>query len=182
MLKVESTPIQNCFILKPTIHYDKRGYFSIPYNSDEINQICGKEIKFVQDNQSYSKYGVIRGLHFQKQPYQQTKLVRCVLGRVLDVIVDIDKNSPTYGKHISVNLSDEDMTMVLVPNTCAHGFSTLSDEAIFEYKVDNYWHKDAEECIAYNDPDLGIDWKIPTYIRNISEKDMAGKFLKDIKF
>jgi dTDP-4-dehydrorhamnose 3,5-epimerase len=181
-MKKIQTEIKGCYILEYEVFYDDRGYFASPYNFEVIKDLVGQEISFIQDNQSYSKYGVIRGLHFQQRPYQQTKLVRCNYGKVLDVVVDIDRNSETYGKHIAVELSDKNMRMLWIPNNCAHGFSTLSDEAIFQYKVDNYWHKDSEECIVYNDPDLGIDWKIPSYIRKISEKDKIGKFLKDINF
>lgn len=182
MIKIEKTKIEGCFILTPEVFSDHRGWFQVTYNENELHQIFPMQNRFIQDNQSFSKYGVIRGLHFQRPPYQQTKLVRCIAGKILDVIVDINPDSNTFGQYIKIELNATDHRMVLVPNWCAHGFSTISDTASVTYKVDNPYNQSSEECIRWDDPDLSIDWGVPNYIKTLSEKDKQGKFFKTIKF
>jgi dTDP-4-dehydrorhamnose 3,5-epimerase len=138
-------------------------------------------VEFVQDNESKSSYGVVRGLHFQRPPYAQAKLVRVVKGRVLDVAVDLREGSPTYGRHFSVELSEENHRMLFIPRGFAHGFSVLSEEVVFQYKCDNYYHPESEGAIAWNDPDLGIDWGIPSDKVILSAKDAKNPLLKDMK-
>ncbi len=172
---IEQTKIKNCLIIKPQIFKDERGYFSSPFVKnvleDSIKLSIGEEIEFVQDNESFSKKGVIRGIHFQQGEWAQSKLVRCSYGLVRDVIVDLRPDSETYGKHITIDLSDKNGRMVFVPKGCGHGFSVLSNEAIFNYKVDNYYNKDSEGGIVYNDPTLNIDWGIDTFFAQVSDKD-----------
>lgn len=156
-------------VIEPTIYKDDRGYFLESYNEAEFNKMVGQEYHFVQDNQSYSTKGVVRGLHFQKPPYAQAKLVRVVKGIVLDVAVDIRKGSPTYGKWYGVVLSDKTQKEFLIPRGFAHGFSVLSDNAIFQYKCDNVYNKESEGGILWNDPTLNIDWEVDDPI--ISDKD-----------
>lgn len=175
LYKIENTKIKGCFILKPEIYKDERGYFSTPFVKgvidDVFEQILGEKIEFVQDNESLSKYGVIRGIHFQQGEWAQSKLVRCSYGLVRDVIVDLRHDSPTYGKHITVDLSDKNAKMVFVPKGCGHGFSVLSVGAIFNYKVDNYYNKESEGGIIYNDPTLNIDWGLNDIDIKVSHKD-----------
>lgn len=173
--KVEKTKIKDCFIVKPEIYKDERGYFSTPYVKDVFEDVLkltlGHNITFVQDNESFSTEKVIRGIHFQQGESAQSKLVRCSYGLVRDVIVDLRHDSETYGKHITVDLSDKNGKMVFVPKGCGHGFSVLSKEAIFNYKVDNYYDKDSEGGIVYNDPTLNIDWGFDTFFAKVSDKD-----------
>lgn len=173
--KVEKTKIKDCFIVKPEIYKDERGYFSTPYVKDVFEDVLkltlGHNIIFVQDNESFSTEKVIRGIHFQQGESAQSKLVRCSYGLVRDVIVDLRHDSETYGKHITVDLSDKNGKMVFVPKGCGHGFSVLSKEAIFNYKVDNYYDKDSEGGIVYNDPTLNIDWGFDTFFAKVSDKD-----------
>ena len=159
-------------ILRPKVFEDSRGYFMESYSSREFNLIAGP-VNFVQDNESMSSYGVVRGLHFQKPPYTQAKLVRCVLGRVLDVAVDIRSGSPTFGKHVAVELSEENHVQFYIPKGFAHGFSVLSEKAIFQYKCDEFYHPEADAGILLSDPALGIDWKVPAEKRILSAKDLA---------
>ena len=154
------TEIDGVYIIKPKVIEDSRGYFFEAFSEKEFCENV-REIKFVQENESLSKKNVIRGLHFQKASYSQSKLIRVVKGRVLDVAVDIRKGSPTFGKHIAVELSEENHLLVFIPRGFAHGFAVLSDEAIFQYKCDNYYAPAHEGAIAWYDPDLNIDWKIP---------------------
>ena len=158
--------------MRPKVFEDSRGYFMESYSSREFNLIAGP-VNFVQDNESMSSYGVVRGLHFQKPPYTQAKLVRCVLGRVLDVAVDIRSGSPTFGKHVAVELSEENHVQFYIPKGFAHGFSVLSEKAVFQYKCDEFYHPEADAGILLSDPALGIDWKVPAEKRILSAKDLS---------
>jgi dTDP-4-dehydrorhamnose 3,5-epimerase len=162
------TPLADALIIVPNVFEDERGYFFESFNQEQIQQQIGN-YNFVQDNQSLSQKGVLRGLHFQNPPYEQGKLVRVLAGSVLDVIVDIRKNSPTYGKHFSYVLCATKKHALWVPPGFAHGFLTLEDETVFFYKVTNYYNKESEGCVAYNSKELGIDWGIKNPI--LSEKD-----------
>lgn len=169
-MNVIQTPITGLLVIEPRVFADSRGYFFESFNLKEFREKVG-DINFVQDNESKSSYGVLRGLHFQKDPFAQAKLVRVVKGRVLDVAVDIRKDSPTYGRHYSVELSDENHLQFFIPRGFAHGFSVLSEEVIFQYKCDYFYHPESEGAIAWNDPDLAIDWLIPEDKIILSEKD-----------
>jgi len=164
------TDIQGLLVFEPKVFEDSRGYFFEAYN-EQIFSEAGINMKFVQDNQSKSNYGVIRGLHYQLNPYAQTKLVRVLDGQILDVAVDIRKNSPTYGKHFAIELSAENKKQLFIPAGFAHGFSVLSETAIVLYKCDAFYSKESEGGIVYNDPFLNIDWKIPGGRETVSEKD-----------
>lgn len=169
-MKVIKTDIEGVVIIEPRIFEDERGYFFEAFSEREFaEQVC--DCKFVQDNESRSSYGVVRGLHFQQSPHAQSKLVRVIKGRVLDVAVDIRQGSPTFGKHIAVELSDENHRQVFIPRGFAHGYAVLSDEAIFTYKCDNYYAPESEGAIAWNDSTLAIDWQIPAEDVILSEKD-----------
>jgi dTDP-4-dehydrorhamnose 3,5-epimerase len=172
-MKVTETKLKGCFIIEPKVFKDSRGYFFETFNQPKFEELTGQSGHFVQDNQSSSTYGVIRGLHFQKGEYAQAKLVRVIEGRVLDVAVDIREGSETYGQWASVELSAENNLQFYVPRGFAHGFSVLSETAVFAYKCDNTYNKESEGGIAYNDPSLGIDWGIPEEARSLSEKDLA---------
>jgi dTDP-4-dehydrorhamnose 3,5-epimerase len=171
-MKFNKTDIEGCYVITHDTYVDERGYFAVPYNKDIFNQNVGYEVKFIQDNMSYSHLGTIRGLHFQTGEYEQAKLVTCTGGRVLDVIVDIRKNSPSYGKVVEVELGFTLNKQVFVPRGCAHGFSALSDNAIFQYKVDNPYNKQSEGGIIYNDPTLNIDWRVSDFFVRVSSKDL----------
>lgn len=166
----QETHISGLLVFEPKVFEDNRGYFFEAYN-DHIFSEAGIKMKFVQDNQSKSGYGVIRGLHYQMNPFAQTKLVRVLDGKILDVAVDIRKNSPTYGKHFSIELSAENKKQLFIPAGFAHGFSVLSETAIVLYKCDAFYNKESEGGIFYNDPALGIDWQIPAGKEIISDKD-----------
>jgi dTDP-4-dehydrorhamnose 3,5-epimerase len=166
------TTIKDCYIITYDTFHDERGYFSVPYNKEVFNRNVGYEVEFVQDNMSYSHLGTIRGLHFQTGEYEQAKLVTCTSGRVLDVIVDIRKDSPSYGKVVEVELGWTLNKQVFIPRGCAHGFSALSHEAVFQYKVDNFYNKESEGGIIYNDPTLNIDWRVSDFFVRVSEKDL----------
>ncbi|MBQ2502588.1 MAG: dTDP-4-dehydrorhamnose 3,5-epimerase [Bacteroidales bacterium] len=165
------TDIEGVLILKPHIFGDARGYFYESYNKKLLSDLAPEIPEFVQDNQSYSTYGVVRGLHFQKAPYAQAKLVRVVSGKVLDVAVDLRAGSPTFGKHVSVELSGENHLQFFIPEGFAHGFSVLSHEVVFQYKCSSYYNKESEGGIIFNDPALGIDWKLPERDIILSPKD-----------
>ena len=173
------TDIDGVFIIEPKVFEDARGYFFESYNEAEFIK-NGITNRFVQDNQSKSSYGVIRGLHCQLGEHSQAKLVRVLKGRVLDVAVDIRRGSPTFGKHVAVELSDENNRQLFIPRHFLHGFSVLSDEAVFAYKCDNFYCKESEFGIRYDDPEIGIDWKIPAEKVITSEKDRLANKLKDI--
>lgn len=170
-MEIIKTDIEGVLILKPHIFGDARGYFYESYNKKLLSDLSPEIPEFVQDNQSYSTYGVVRGLHFQKAPYAQAKLVRVVSGKVLDVAVDLRAGSPTFGKHVSVELSGENHLQFFIPEGFAHGFSVLSHEVVFQYKCSSYYNKESEGGIIFNDPDLGIDWGIPQKDMILSPKD-----------
>ena len=169
-MEILKTPIEGLLVIEPRVFTDARGYFVETYN-EERYRAAGIEARFVQDNQSCSSYGVVRGLHFQRPPYSQAKLVCCTVGRVLDVAVDLRKGSKTYGQWYSVELSEENKRQFFIPRGFAHGFSVLSEQAIFTYKCDNLYHPEADGGILLSDPDLAIDWQVPEEKRIISEKD-----------
>lgn len=172
------TAIPEVFIIKPVVYGDDRGYFFESFRHDLFkSQFPG--INFVQDNESLSGHGVLRGLHYQVPPFAQTKLVRVVKGKVLDVAVDIRENSPNFGKHVSVELSSENKLQLFIPRGFAHGFVVLSSEAVFQYKVDNYYSSSHDRGIAYDDPALGIDWKLDSGSIVLSDKDKVNPVLKD---
>lgn len=171
-MQIIHTPIEGLVILEPRIFHDTRGYFYESYNQQKMKEL-GIDTIFVQDNQSYSQKGVIRGLHFQKPPFAQAKLVRVIKGKVLDVAVDIRKSSPTYGQHFSIILTGENHRQFLIPEGFAHGFVALEDDSIFTYKCSQFYHKEAEMSIRYNDPTLNINWGLDeTPI--MTEKDLCG--------
>ena len=170
-MNIKTTPFKEVFILKPKVHLDERGYFTESYNEKEIEKVLGRKIGFCQDNQTFSKKGVLRGLHYQLPPFSQSKLVRVIEGKVLDIIVDIRKGSPTFGQHYSCELSAENQLQIFIPRGFAHGYITLSESSIFSYKVDNYYNKESEGSIAFDDPKLGIDWLLDPFTFLISEKD-----------
>lgn len=172
------TDIDGVFIIEPRVFNDARGYFFESYSERDFNAHV-REIHFVQDNESKSSYGVMRGLHFQRPPFTQSKLVRCVKGAVLDVAVDIRKGSPTYGQHVAVELTEDNHRQFFVPRGFAHGFAVLSEEAVFQYKCDNFYHPEADGGISILDTSLGIDWRIPTDKAILSEKDTKHPLLAD---
>ena len=174
-----NTNIEGCFIVEPKVFYDERGYFFESYNEIQFLK-HGVYTRFVQDNQSKSSYGVVRGLHCQLGKHAQAKLVRVLHGKVLDVAVDVRKNSPTFGKHVAVELSEENQRQLFIPRGFLHGFSVLSETAIFSYKCDNFYHKESEFGIRYDDPEIGIDWKIPPQKIITSQKDRMANCLKDL--
>ncbi len=178
-MTITPTPLEGCFVISPRIFNDDRGYFFESYNAQKFNDAVGAEINFVQDNQSFSTKGVLRGLHLQKGEHAQSKLVRVTLGEVLDVAVDVRKKSKTFGQFFSVVLSDVNHEQFFIPKGFAHGFVVLSDTAIFQYKCDNYYNKDSEAGIHYADPSLGIDWGLPDNELIVSGKDKELPFLKD---
>lgn len=169
-MEVIKTSIEGLFIIEPRIFGDDRGYFFESFSQREFDEKVAP-IRFVQDNESKSVYGVVRGLHFQRPPFAQSKLVRVIKGRVLDVAVDIRRDSPTYGKHVAVELSEDNHRQFFIPQGFAHGFAVLSDEAVFQYKCDNFYAPDSEGAIAWNDSQLAIDWKIPADKIILSHKD-----------
>ena len=169
-MKVIKTDIEGVLIIEPDVFGDSRGYFFESFNKKRFEEAVG-HVNFVQDNESKSSYGVVRGLHFQKGRHSQAKLVRVVKGSVLDVAVDIRKGSPTYGKHVAVELTGDNHRQLFLPRGMAHGFSVLSEEAVFQYKCDNYYCPSSEGAIAWDDPDLGIDWRIPKEDVILSAKD-----------
>lgn len=173
------TNIPDVVIVEPTVHGDSRGYFVETFRQDKLEEFLGYKINFCQDNESKSSKGVLRGLHYQLHPAAQTKLVRVIQGRVLDVAVDIRKNSPTFGKHVSVELSSENKKQMLVPRGFAHGFVVLEDDTIFAYKVDNYYSPQNDRGIAFNDDSLNINWILNHNELNLSAKDTKQPLLKD---
>lgn len=180
MMNIIETEIQGVFIIEPKVFGDSRGYFFESFSKKEFESKVGP-VEFVQDNESKSCYGVVRGLHFQKPPHAQAKLVRVVKGKVLDVAVDLRKDSPTYGRHVAVELSEDNHRQVFIPKGFAHGFSVLSEEAVFQYKCDDYYAPETEGAVAWNDPELNIDWRIPADMMILSEKDKRHPELKDLK-
>ena len=178
-MEVIKTEIEGPLIIEPRIFRDARGYF---FESFSERDFCSnvKEVHFVQDNESRSVYGVLRGLHFQKPPFSQSKLVRVIRGAVLDVAVDIRKGSPSYGRYVAVELTEDNHRQFFIPRGFAHGFSVLSDEAVFQYKCDSFYAPQSEGAIAWDDPDIGIDWKIPAEAILLSDKDRSHPRLKDM--
>lgn len=175
-MRVIRTDIEGVVIIEPEVFGDSRGYFMESF-SQRVFEREVAPVRFVQDNRSYSRYGVVRGLHYQKEPYAQSKLVCCVVGRVLDVAVDIREGSPTFGKHVAVELSAENKRQLFIPKGFAHGFAVLSEEALFEYKCDEFYHPEAECGIAWDDPNIGIDWRLPKEDIILSKKDSEYKNL-----
>ena len=172
-MKTQTTEIEGIVIVEPQVFGDSRGYFMETYQKEKYAAV-GIDVTFVQDNESMSRYGVVRGLHYQAEPFAQAKLIRVVAGRVLDVAVDIRKDSPTYGKVFTLELSSENKLQLFLPHGIAHGFAVLSETAIFTYKCDNFYAPQYEHTIRYDDPILNIDWRIPVSERIISPKDMKG--------
>lgn len=180
-MEIIKTEIEDILIIKPRLFEDERGYFFESFSEREFSSHIRK-IHFVQDNESKSSYGVLRGLHFQKPPFAQSKLVRVIKGAVLDVAVDIRKGSPTFGKHVAVELSEKNHLQLFIPRGFAHGFSVLTDEVIFQYKCDSFYAPQNEGAIAWNDPALGIDWRIPSSEVILSEKDKHHPLLKEAEW
>ena len=182
-MDIVTTSIEGVLLIEPKVFKDSRGYFFESFSKKEFDEktapILGHTIDFVQDNESMSCYGVMRGLHYQKMPYTQSKLVRCVRGSVLDVAVDIRKGSPTFGQHVAVELTEENHRQFFVPRGFAHGFAVLSPEAVFQYKCDEFYHPEADAGISILDDSLGIDWRIPVEKAILSEKDTRHELLKD---
>lgn len=182
-MEIIKTKIDGVLIIEPRVFRDSRGYFFESFSQREFDEkvtpILGHTVQFVQDNESMSSYGVMRGLHYQKMPYTQSKLVRVVKGSVLDVAVDIRKGSPTFGQHVAVELTEENHRQFFVPRGFAHGFAVLSETAIFQYKCDNFYHPEADAGINIKDESLGIDWRIPVEDALLSEKDVKHACLKD---
>lgn len=179
-MKLIETPLKDCFILEPSVYKDERGLFYESYNNKRFAEVTNLDIDFVQDNQSASSYGVIRGLHFQTGDFAQSKLVRVLLGKVLDVVVDLRKDSETFGQQFSIILDDVDHKQLFVPKGFAHGFITLSERSVFSYKCDNYYHKESESGIIYNDATLSINWHLPKEDFIISEKDIILPTFKEV--
>ena len=179
-MKFVNTPLEGLVIIEPTVFGDNRGYFLESYNKKKFVEAFGK-ISFVQDNESKSSKGVLRGLHFQKPPFAQAKLVRCIEGCVIDVAVDIRKGSPTYGKHVSVELSGENKRQLFVPRGFAHGFSVLSETAVFAYKVDNIYAPAFDSGIRYDDKELNVDWGLKEEEVQLSAKDIDLELFKDLE-
>jgi len=177
-MKYIETEIKGVYIIEPQVFADQRGYFMETWKQEEFEQHIGK-VAFLQDNESKSTYGVLRGLHYQKGELSQAKLVRVISGRVLDVAVDIRRSSPTFGRHLMVELSGDNKRQLFIPRGFAHGFLVLSDEAVFTYKVDNVYAPQAEAGIRWNDPDIGINWPIDPAVVTTSSKDLAHPLLKD---
>ena len=182
-MNIIKTAIDGILIIEPRIFEDARGYFFESFSQREFDEkvvpILGHTVTFVQDNESKSSYGVMRGLHFQRPPFTQSKLVRCVKGAVLDVAVDIRKGSPTYGQHVAVELTEENHRQFFIPKGFAHGFAVLSETAVFQYKCDEFYHPEADGGISILDDSLNIDWQIPTDKAILSEKDTKHSLLKD---
>ena len=178
-MEVIKTDIEGVLIIEPRVFGDARGYFFESFNAREFAEKTGVDVAFIQDNESRSHYGVLRGLHFQLPPYTQSKLVRVVKGKVLDVAVDIRRGSPTYGQHVCCELTEDNHRQLFIPKGFAHGFCVLSEDAIFQYKCDNYYHPEVDGGISILDESLGIDWGIPMDKAILSEKDTKHSCLKD---
>jgi len=184
-MNIIKTKIEGLYIIEPKVFKDARGYFFESFSQRDFDEqiaipLIGKPLIFVQDNESMSSYGVMRGLHFQRPPFTQSKIVRCVKGAVLDVAVDIRKGSPTYGQHVAVELTADNHRQFFVSRGFAHGFAVLSETAVFQYKCDEFYHPEADDGISIQDESLGIDWNIPTEKALLSEKDTKHVVLKDL--
>ena len=180
-MKITESPIKGCFIIRPAVFEDHRGYFYESFNQRVLTEAIGYAPQFVQDNQSKSVYGVIRGLHLQLGDYAQAKLVRAISGELLDIVVDVRPESPQFGQHFALVLSAENKTQLYIPRGFAHGFAVLSATATIHYKADNYYHQEAESGILYNDPELGIDWQVPAEKVITSAKDLELPTLAEFK-
>ncbi|MBN9299508.1 MAG: dTDP-4-dehydrorhamnose 3,5-epimerase [Filimonas sp.] len=181
-MKVEQTKLEGCYIVHDTIFNDNRGYFFESFNKRKFEELTGFNTEFVQDNQSFSSRGTLRGLHFQQGEHAQSKLVRVLSGAVLDVAVDLRPTSKTFGQHVAVELTGDNHVQLFIPRGFAHGFVVLSDTATFFYKCDNFYNKASEGGIIYNDQDINIDWKLPHDQLVLSDKDMELGALRDFKF
>ncbi|MDO4763983.1 MAG: dTDP-4-dehydrorhamnose 3,5-epimerase [Flavobacteriaceae bacterium] len=181
-MKIKDTPIKDCYIIEPTIFEDDRGYFYEKFNEKKFEELTGLNGHFVQDNISKSTYGVLRGLHLQKGEYAQAKLVSCLEGRVWDIAVDVREASPTFGKWFGVELSAENKLQFYIPRGFAHGFAVLSETAVFAYKCDNFYNKESEGGIIWNDKELNIDWKLPENEVVLSDKDKIQATFKERNF
>lgn len=181
-MKFKRFSIPDVILCEPQVYGDERGYFAETFRQDKLDDFLGFKIKFCQDNESKSSFGVLRGLHYQLAPYAQTKLVRVLYGSVLDIALDIRKGSPTFGQHIAVELNSENKKQLLVPRGFAHGFVVLSDEAVFSYKVDNYYSPDYDRGIAFDDKQLAIDWQLKTNDLKLSKKDMTQPLFKSADY
>lgn len=170
-MKIKETPLKDCYIIEPTVFEDDRGYFFEKFNEQKFEELTGQNGHFVQDNVSKSSYGVIRGLHLQKGEHAQAKLVSCLEGKVFDVAVDLRENSPSFGKWFGIELTAENRLQLYVPRGFGHGFSVLSETAVFSYKCDNFYNKSSEGGVLWNDPELDIDWHLPIQDTILSEKD-----------
>jgi len=177
----KETKLKGCYILEPKVFEDKRGYFLESYNKNVFNEALDLKVEFVQDNESFSSKGVLRGLHYQVGKFAQAKLVRVIKGCVLDIAVDLTENSNTFGQHVAIELSEENKKQLFVPRGFAHGFVVLSEKAIFSYKCDNFYNKESERGIIFSDPTLNIDWKLPKNQLIISEKDINLPKFEDIR-
>ncbi|KFC21256.1 dTDP-4-dehydrorhamnose 3,5-epimerase [Epilithonimonas lactis] len=181
-MKLKETPLKDCYIVEPTIYDDDRGYFFEKYNERRFEELTGFNGHFVQDNVSRSTYGVLRGLHLQKGEHAQAKLVSCLEGSVYDVALDLRKESPTFGKWFGIELTGENKLQLYVPRGFAHGFVVLSENATFTYKCDNFYNKQSEGSVLWNDPDLNIDWQLPADDVVLSDKDRIGPTFKEENF
>lgn len=181
-MKIKPTPLKDCYIIEPTVFEDERGYFYEKFNEQKFEELTGMNGHFVQDNISKSSYGVLRGLHLQKGEHAQAKLVSCLEGKVFDVAVDLREDSPTFGQWFGVELTPEKKLQLYVPRGFGHGFSVLSETAIFSYKCDNFYHKESEGSVIWNDKDLNIDWKLPEDKVLLSEKDSQLPTFKEKNF
>ncbi|AVM50645.1 dTDP-4-dehydrorhamnose 3,5-epimerase [Capnocytophaga sp. oral taxon 878] len=179
-MNVIKTKIEGLVIIEPKVFFDGRGYFFESFSQQRFNELVAP-VTFVQDNESKSSYGVLRGLHFQKPPFAQSKLVRVVKGMVLDVAVDLRRNSPTFGQYEAVLLTEENKRQFFVPRGFAHGFAVLSEEAIFQYKCDNYYAPQSEGSVLWNDPAIGIDWQLPAESVLLSDKDKKSPLLSELE-
>ena len=179
-MKVTETNLKGCFIIEPQVFVDKRGYFFESFHKEKFQQLTNIEVDFLQDNEAFSNRGVVRGLHFQKGQYAQAKLIRVVKGKVLDVAVDLRPGSKTFGKHFSIILSEENKKQLFLPRGFAHGYAVLEDNTLFSYKCDNYYNKESEGGVIYNDKDLQIDWMLEKNEIQLSEKDKNLKTFSNI--
>ena len=180
-MTVKETKLKGCFILEPKVFLDSRGYFFESFNQKKFNKLISQNINFIQDNESYSSKGVLRGLHYQTGEYAQAKLVRVIKGQVLDIAVDIRRDSPTFCEYISLELSEVNKKQLFIPRGFAHGFIVLSDTAIFSYKCDNFYNKESEGGIVFNDPEINIDWHFSEQELIVSEKDWLLPTMKNAK-
>lgn len=179
-MRVLKTDIEGVLIVEPTVHGDERGYFMESFSERDFEAATGLNVRFVQDNESSSRRGVLRGLHFQREPYAQAKLVRVVQGMVLDVAVDIRPGSATFGKYVAVELSADNHRQLFIPKGFAHGYVVLEEDTVFQYKCDEYYHPESEDGIAWNDPEIGIEWGVEESEIILSEKDTNRKLLREL--